>query len=165
MSAVPPATQAPIVTVTIDITAPIDQVWAAVSSPEGYGRFSPEATGARRLSGAGEWAVGDRFVGLNKLWVPWRTQCRVVSCIPHQEFAFESNIGPLPIARWSYSLSESAPGTVTVTEQWTDRRRGLAATLAAPSGLVVGRGRDAAQHNRASMERTLRQLKAVLESV
>lgn len=151
------------VVATIDIAAPLEKVWLAVSSPEGYGRCSPEATGARRVSGHGDWAVGDRFVGTNRAKVLWRTSCRVVAAVVGREFAFESDLGPLPIARWSYEL-EDLGGVVRVTEHWVDRRRGVAAALAAPSGWVVGRGGDAALHNLRTMQETLRRMKAALEA-
>ena len=51
---------------SIDIAAPPSAVWAAVSDPCSYGRWSPEATGATRRSGSGTWAVGDRFTGHNR---------------------------------------------------------------------------------------------------
>lgn len=147
----------------VNINAPPDRVWAAVSDPCGYGRWSPEATGATRTSGSGAWAVGDRFTGHNRARHAWRTQCRVVAAQKEQRFAFDVNVGPLPIARWAFELTALPGGGTRVTQRWTDRRDGLLGLLAKPAGVPVGRGYDAAKRNRQTMRATLDALKADLE--
>ncbi|TEX52356.1 MAG: hypothetical protein B7C55_00825 [Actinomycetales bacterium mxb001] len=147
----------------VTIAAPPSAVWAAVSDPCGYGRWSPEATGAQRTSGDGAWAVGDRFTGLNKARLSWRTQCRVVVAQTERRFAFDVNVGPLPIARWAFELEELPDGRTFVTQRWTDRRDGVLGALAKPAGIPVGRGYDAATRNRQTMRATLDALKAELE--
>ena len=149
-------------TVAIDAAPPA--VWAAVSDPCGYGRWSPEATGAIRRSGSGPWAVGDRFTGRNRAWVPWTTQCRVVAARTDRRFAFDVDLGPFPIARWSFELEPLDTGGTRVTQRWTDRRVGVLGTIAKPAGLAVGRGYDAATRNRITMRATLDALKRDLES-
>jgi len=148
---------------SVVVRAPIDGVWAAVSDPCGYGRWSPEALGAVRRSGSGPWAVGDTFTGRNKVWVPWTTQCRVVASDPEREFAFEVALGPVMLARWAYELREVAGGT-EVTERWTDRRDGPVGSVVRPIGVFVGRGVNAAERNRVTMRATLDALWADLES-
>ncbi|MFM7598060.1 MAG: SRPBCC family protein [Actinomycetota bacterium] len=148
--------------VTID--APPAVVWAAVSDPCGYGRWSPEATGATRNSGTGAWAVGDRFTGLNKARLSWRTQCRVVAAQSERRFAFDVNVGPFPLAQWAFELEALPDGRTRVTQRWTDRRDGVLGALVKPAGLPVGRGYDAATRNRQTMRATLDALKADLES-
>ena len=147
---------------TIDIAADPKVVWAAVSDPRLYGRWSPEATGAKRRSGSGPWAVGDRFVGTNRAKVRWSTRCRVVAADPEREFAFEVSVGLAPLARWSYELAP-IPGGTRVIERWIDRRDGIRGVLVRPAGLFVGRGYDAATRNRATMVATLATLKRDLE--
>lgn len=147
----------------VTIAAPPDAVWAAVSDPCGYGRWSPEATGATRRSGSGAWAVGDRFTGHNKARVSWRTQCRVVVAQTDRRFAFDVSVGPFPIARWAFELEALPNGQTRVTQRWTDRREGVLGVLAKPAGLPVGRGYDAATRNRVTMRATLDALKADLE--
>ena len=147
----------------VTIAAPPSAVWAAVSDPCGYGRWSPEATGAQRTSGDGAWAVGDRFTGLNKARLSWRTQCRVVVAQTERRFAFDVNVGPLPIARWAFELEELPDGRTFVTQRWTDRRDGVLGALAKPAGIPVGRGYNAANRNRQTMRATLDALKAELE--
>jgi hypothetical protein len=147
----------------VDIAASPADVWCAVSDPTAYGRWSPEATGAVRRTGAGAFAVGDRFTGRNRLALPWTTRCRVVAAQIEQRFAFDVAFGPVPIARWSYELVPLPEGGTRVTERWTDRREGILGAVVRPAGLLVGRGYDAAERNRATMRETLSNLKADLE--
>lgn len=149
---------------TVAIDAAPSAVWAAVSDPCGYGRWSPEATGATRRSGSGPWAVGDRFTGRNRLWVPWMTQCRVTAARTDRLFAFDVDLGPFPIARWSFELEPLEAGSTQVTQRWIDRRDGFLGATAKPAGLAVGRGYDAATRNRITMRATLDALKRDLES-
>lgn len=151
------------VSTSIDIDAPVAAVWAAVSDPQEYKRWSPESTGAIRKTGTGPWAVGDRFTGSNSASVKWSTQCRVTAAVQDRRFAFDVRIGPIPIARWAYELESLPGGTTRVTERWTDRRDGILGAIVKPAGLLVGRGYDAAAHNLATMRATLQSLKADLE--
>jgi uncharacterized protein YndB with AHSA1/START domain len=152
------------VTESIQVDVEPSVVWAAVSDPASYARWSPEAVGVRRRgAGSGPWTVGDRFTGINRTMVTWVTQCRVVVAEPDSEFAFEADFGPLPVSRWAYELAADAGGT-RVTERWTDRRTGLAGFVMRPAGWMVGRGADAARHNRRTMRATLEAMKAELEA-
>ena len=115
-------------------------------------------------TGGARWAVGDRFTGLNRARVSWRTQCRVVAAQSERRFAFDVSFGPFPIARWAFELQALPDGGTFVTQRWTDRRDGVLGALAKPAGLPVGRGYDAATRNRQTMRATLDALKADLES-
>lgn len=148
---------------SVDVSAGIEKVWAAVSDPLAYPRWSPEASGARRLRGTGAFAVGDRFVGRNKATLTWWTVCTVVEVQPQRLFAFDVDLGPLPISRWSYQVEELAADATRVTETWHDRRTGLLGAPVRRSGRLLGRGRDAAAHNRETMQDTLRRVKVELE--
>lgn len=151
----------------VDIEAPRERVWAAVSDPAAYRRWSPESAGIRRLDGERPepWGVGQRFVGVNRVWVPWVTVCRVVAADEDAgRFAFDVDLGPFPVATWAYELEELPDGRVRVTERWHDRREGLRGAVMRPAGLLVGRGRDAAVRNRTTMRATLAALRADLES-
>ena len=149
----------------IDIAAPPAVVWSAVSDPSQYGRWSPEATGARRRGKAnGPWSLGDRFFGTNRHWVPWATNCRVAAAVPLEEFAFDVDLGPFPLSRWAYELSPLPDGGTRLAERWTDRRVGWMGTLVKPTGLLVGRGMDAAGRNRETMRATLAAIKSDVEA-
>lgn len=151
------------VTSQIRIEAPIDAVWAMVSTPDNYPRWSPEATAIRRISGEGPYRVGDKFAGSNRIWLPWTTLCTVTEVEPHVRFAFLASFAGASIAEWGYSLRETEGGCV-VTETWDDRRHVVSKVALVPLSVTLGRGRDAASHNRRGMAATLAALKADAEA-
>jgi uncharacterized protein YndB with AHSA1/START domain len=150
----------------VEIATSRAAAWAAISDPTKYARWSPEHTGIRRLgSGSDLWAVGDRFIGTNQMWFRWSTTCTVATVEPEHAFAFDVVYLHFPVARWEYSLADGATaGTVRVTERWIDHRVGLIGTPTRFVGVFVGRGLNAADHNRRTMQATLQALKLELES-
>lgn len=153
------------VTESIAVDAPPEVVWPLVSDPANYARWSPEATGVRRRGGSGTWRVGDVFVGSNKAWLRWSTTCTVTAADAGRgEFAFDVDFARFAIARWSYSVTPTPDGGCVVTESWTDRRSGVLGALIKPSGVLIGRGIDAATHNAQTMRATLAALKAEVEA-
>lgn len=152
------------VTVELDVDAPADEVWPLVSDPDNYPRWSPEATGTRRVQGSGLWRVGDVFIGANRARLPWVTRCEVIAADPTARvFAFDVDFGPLPVARWQYEVREREGGS-TVVESWWDRRRGAPRPLIDMAGRLLGRGRSAVEHNRSTMAATLAALKDQAEA-
>lgn len=151
-----------IVVEEIQIAAPHQTVWSLVCQPENYPLWSPEATGIRRRSGSGPWQVGDTFMGTNRIRVPWFTICTVTERVELHRFAFDVDLAPLPIANWAYEVHPDGDG-VMVREIWTDRRTGPLGSPVKLAGPLIGRGRDAATHNRASMRATLAALKSAVE--
>jgi hypothetical protein len=155
-----------IVTESIRIDAPKALVWGLVSDPANYARWSPEATGVKRRSGEGAWRAGDRFVGSNRAWLGWSTGCTVVTADEESgEFAFEVDVARVAIARWAYLVTHQGEGGCLVTETWTDRRTGPIGGLIKPSGVLVGRGLDAATRNRQTMRATLAAVKVEAEGL
>jgi len=150
------------VAVQTTICAPLPIVWSLVSDPGNYAQWSPEAQSITRRRGEGPFAVGDTFIGSNRVRLPWLTVCTVVERSEHQRFTFDVDVGPIPIARWSYEL-DAHDGDMLVREIWIDRRTGVLGTPVRLVGPLVGRGWDAAEWNRRSMEATLRALKAQCE--
>lgn len=151
---------------SVVIAAPPALVWSAVSDPTAYGRWSPEATGARvrgRGRDAGPLRVGDVFTGRNRVWLPWATRCEVVAVDEERRFAYDASMAGLPIARWSFELQPRPDGATGVTQVWEDHRTGARGAVMRPAGLVVGRGLDASRRNEATMRETLRRLKNDLE--
>jgi uncharacterized protein YndB with AHSA1/START domain len=151
------------VTSQIRIEAPLESVWELVSDPGNYRRWSPESIGMRRLSGSGAYAVGDKFAGTNRIWLPWTTFCTVTQVSPLRRFAFLASFAGAPIAEWGYTLAEVDGGCV-VTETWDDRRHAAARLALVPLSMALGRGRDAAAHNSRAMAATLAALKAEAEA-
>lgn len=149
------------VSVSREIAAPPDRVWAMVSDVTRMGEWSPETTSCVWKGGATGPAVGARFVGRNRSgWRRWSTGCRVVACEEGRTFAFDVDAGPLGVARWRYDIEPTEQGC-RVTETWTDRRGAL---VRGTSPLLTGVG-DRPGHNRAGMEATLERLAAAAESV
>jgi uncharacterized protein YndB with AHSA1/START domain len=142
------------ISVTREIAAPPEQVWALLSDMTRMGEWSPEATGGRWLDGATGPAPGARFKGTNKAgWQRWSTTCTVTECVPGERFSFAVTAGPAKVATWSYAIEPTASGC-RVTESWTDDRSPF---FAGVSKRVTG-VKDRAEHNRANMERTLESL-------
>jgi hypothetical protein len=65
----------------------------------------------------------------------------------------------LPVALWAYEITPTESGC-TVTESWTDLRRGFFKPIAAKATGVS----DRAAHNGSTMEQTLANLAAAAES-
>ena len=150
------------VRVSIEIEAPVETAYALISDPENHCRWSPEATGVRRLTGSGPWRVGDTFTGKSRQRLSWSTKCQVTKSSQADGFYFAVTMGPLPVATWGYEVAESN-GSCVVTEVWKDQRTFLSRVILRPIPVLLGRGWDAAEHNRRSMQHTLGELKEEAE--
>ncbi|HYF47162.1 MAG TPA: SRPBCC family protein [Acidimicrobiales bacterium] len=155
----PGAGRETVVTVSREIEAPAEEVWAMVSDISRMGEWSPEATGGKWLKGADGPAVGARFRGRNQRgWRRWSTTAEVVECEPGRSFAFDIHVGPFTVARWSYRFEPTAQGC-RVTEVWEDKRQAFMHAL----GRVATGVSDRATHNRQGMEQTLERVAAAVE--
>ena len=148
------------ISVSREIAAPPERVWALVSDMTRMGEWSPEATGGRWLGGASGPASGARFRGTNRSgWQRWSTTCTVTACEPGRRFAFAVTAGPAKVATWDYEIEPTASGC-RVTESWTDDR---APFFAAVSGRLTG-VKDRTEHNRTNIARTLEALERAATS-
>ena len=148
------------VTETIRIDAPPERIYDLVADVAGMGRFSPEATGA--LGAPSQASVGDAFWGTNRHgpWF-WVTRCRITAADRGRAFAFDVDLGPLPISAWEYRIEPDGQGCL-VTETWVDRREGLRGRAMRVGGsLIIPGPRD--EHNRGTMRATLEALRAAAE--
>ena len=107
--------------VTVDIAAPVETVWALVSDVTRIGEFSPETFEAEWLDGATGPQVGARFRGhvrRNGIGPVYWTTCTVVAADPGREFGFEV-LGPggAVVNTWRYRLEPCSDGT-NVTESF-----------------------------------------------
>lgn len=135
------------------------RLYSLVSDVTNMGRWSPETTSCRWVKGATGPVVGARFRGRNRSgWRRWSTTSTVVAADPGERFAFEVDLGPVPIARWTYEFHPDGEGT-RVVEIWDDRRLPSFKRLSA----VVMSVPDRPGHNREGMEATLAALKASVE--
>jgi hypothetical protein len=109
---------------SIHVAAGPGEVYALVSDLPRMGCWSPECTGVTWRGKTRAPVEGARFIGHNRRGkVRWSTFGEVVAAEEGRRFAFEVTLGPVPVARWEYTLDADGSGC-TVTEQWTDRRPG-----------------------------------------
>jgi Polyketide cyclase / dehydrase and lipid transport len=145
----------PTISVSRDMPASAERVFALVTDLPKMGELSPENAGGEWLAGATGPAVGAKFKGTNgKGQKTWTTEATVAEFRPHEAFAFEVNVGPVKVARWSYAIEPKGDGC-TVTETWTERRPKLLQVL---FGKTVSGVADRASFNKASMETTLQRV-------
>ena len=148
------------VSVTREIGAPAELVWAMVSDVTRMGEWSPENEGCTLLGGVTAAQPGARFRGVNRNGKKkWTTMGTVVDAEPGRRFSFRVTAGGLKVSEWSYTF-EPTPDGCLVTETWVEQRGRLAKALGKPVSGVA----DRAAHNRAGMEQTLERLAAVAES-
>jgi uncharacterized protein YndB with AHSA1/START domain len=148
------------VSVSQEIGAPAEQVWAMVSDVTRMGEWSSETEGATWLGGATGPQPGARFRGMNRNGKKkWKTVAVVVDAELGHLFSFRVTAAGLKVAQWRYEF-ETTPTGCRVTESWTDQRGRIAKSLGKPVSGVT----DRATHNRATMEKTLERLKSAAES-
>lgn len=114
-----------VVSNSVVVDAAPDDVYALVSSPAEYHRWSPENIAADR---PGSLHVGDRFIGTNRRFgLRWITESVVTVAEPGQRFAFrverwgrKRRTVRVKVATWEYSLTpvergvrSPRPGTTT----------------------------------------------------
>jgi uncharacterized protein YndB with AHSA1/START domain len=149
------------VSVTKDIAAPAETVWAMVSDVTRMGEWSPENESAEWLGNATGPHPGATFRGTNcNGKKKWQTVATILDADPGRAFSFRVKAaGGLKVAEWHYAFEPTATGC-RVTETWIDQRGFLVKSLGKP---VSGVG-DRAAHNRAGMEQTLARLASAAET-
>ena len=140
------------VSVSRNINASSDAVWALVSDLPRMGEWSPENKGGEWLGGATGPALGAKFKGNNTNGKKkWSTTATVTECVPGREFGFDVVSGPVKVAHWGYAIESTGAGTCIVTESTTDRRSKFAARF----GKLFSGVADRAVFNKQSIEETL----------
>ena len=149
-----------VVSVSRDVAASPEVVFALVSDLTRMGEWSPENTGGRWAKGATGPAVGATFKGTNANGRrKWTTDVTVTRCEPGVAFAFDVDAGPLAVANWAYTI-EPTEGGCRVTETWVNRSGWLVRTT---GSWLSGRKHDEA-YTRTAMAETLDRLAAVAEA-
>lgn len=156
---------------SIVIQAAPSRIYEYVSNPALMGRWSPENLGATVRGDADGAYVGMEFDGHNKRGgFRWTTRCTVTAAVPGRRFAFRVHaIGrrrPVlrgRIATWEYRF-DAIDGGTRVTETWRDDRRAWPDALANAFDRLATRGHTFADYQRGNIRRTLRNLKAAMES-
>jgi uncharacterized protein YndB with AHSA1/START domain len=148
------------VSVTRDIAAPVERVWAMVSDLTRMGEWSPENVGATWLHGATGPQPGAKFRGTNRNGnKKWDTVATIIDVQPCRLLAFGVTAVGFKVAEWRYAFEPTSTGC-RITETWIDGRGRIAKALGKP---VSGVG-DRSAHNEAGMVETLERLKAAAES-
>lgn len=147
------------ITISREMTATPDAIWALVSDLPRMGEWSPENQGGAWIKGATGPAVGARFKGNNKHGAKtWSTIAKVTACAPGKEFGFHVAVGPINVADWHYAIEDLGAGKCRVTESWTERRHPLVQKLGERTSGVA----DRVETNRSGMSETLRRLDETL---
>jgi uncharacterized protein YndB with AHSA1/START domain len=148
------------VSVTTEIAAPSEEVWAMVSDLTRMHEWSPESDGTTWMKGATGAIPGAAFKGTNRAGKKkWATKGTVIEAEPGRVLTFRVTAFGMKVALWSYRIEPTASGCA-VTESWNDQR---GAFIKATGKMATGVG-DRQAHNRAGMEATLRNLKAAAEA-
>lgn len=147
------------VTVSRDIDASPQTVYALISDVTRMGEFSPETRGAAWLGGATAPVVGARFKGRNGIGIlRWSTKPTVTAADAGRRFAFDVP-GPSH-SQWSYDLEPLPAGGTRVTESIAQSQPlPLAIRLMQRAAGVT----DRAEHLRGGMMTTLDRLAAAAE--
>jgi uncharacterized protein YndB with AHSA1/START domain len=147
------------VSVTTEIRAPAEQVWAMVADLPRMAEWSPENDGATWRKGATAAVPGATFTGTNSRGKKtWNTVGTVLEAQPGKVLSFRITAVGMKVAVWRYRFEPTDTGC-QVTETWADERNALVKVLGKPVSGVA----DRASHNRAGMEQTLASLKAAAE--
>lgn len=146
--------------VSREIAASPETVWAMVSDLPRMGEWSGENVGGTWLKDASGPTVDAKFRGRNRNGIRrWSSNVRVVESSSPERFAFDVSLAGIPIAAWSYVIEPTATGC-RVTESWTDRRPGWFRPIATIATGVA----DRPTHTRAGMKDTLDRVAASAES-
>ena len=148
------------ISVTEEIAAPAELVWALVTDLPRMGEWSPENLGGEWTKGATGAAVGASFKGRNRNGKKaWSTSVKVNELDAPKKFSFALMALGKNWCDWVYEITPSTSGC-TVTHSWIDHRSKIANIL----GKLVTGVSDRSEHNRRNMEQTLKNLKAAAEN-
>lgn len=139
------------VSVTRDIPASQDKIWAMVTDLPRMGEWSPENRGGQWESPATGPTLGATFKGRNERGKrSWGTKVIVNAFEPPTKFSFSLMVGRSNWCDWVYEITPTATGC-TVIHSWVDHRSAFAGFL----GKLVSGVSDRASHNKVNMEATL----------
>lgn len=150
------------VSVSIDIAAPPEKVYAMVSDLPRMGEWSPENTGGKWVGGASAAVPGAKFMGNNKHGKHnWTVPVRITDATAPRRLEFVVGMGPIKGATWRYEIAATAAGC-KVTETWEDTRIGLLRSDRV--GKLVTGVTNRTAFARTSIETTLANLKKAAEA-
>ena len=148
------------VSVTREVSASAERVWALVSDLPRMGEWSDENVGGRWLDDPPGPIAGAAFRGANRNGIHrWKTKVIVVDSVPGEVFRFRVLFFGISISEWAYEFEPTSDGC-RVSESWTDHRPGWFKPVAR-LGTGVG---DRVERTRDGMAVTLDRLAATAET-
>lgn len=152
----------PELSISRDIAASPEAVFAAVSDVTRMGEWSPENHANTWKDGVTQAEIGARWVGENRNGdFEWSTESRVSELVANERFYFEClapTFNDFHFANWGFDIEATDSGC-RVTQHWQDLRPEIAKQ---GSSEISGVG-DRTAHNKAGMEATLNGLASALE--
>jgi len=149
-----------IVSSSIEIGAPPNEVYALLSDVTRTGEWSPECVSCRWLDGATSAAEGVRYRGSSRNgWRRWSTTSTIRVARPAEELTWDVSYLGRPVARWTYGLADLDSGRTRLTESVDDRRERW---LQLVSPWITG-SRDRAARNADTIGTTLERVKKIAE--
>ena len=110
------------VSVSVEINAPVEKVWAMVTDLPRMGEWSPENQGGEWADGATGPAVGATFKGKNGNGKKnWSTSVKVNAVDAPRKFSFGLMVFGKNWCDWVYEIEPTATGC-RVTHSWVDHR-------------------------------------------
>jgi hypothetical protein len=150
----------PTVSSSIDIHAPVGDVYALVSDVTRTGEWSPECVSCRWLDDATHAEQGARYRGRSRNgWRRWSTTATIRVARPDAELTWDVTYLGRPVARWSYELTALDDGRTRLTESVDDQRERW---LQVVSPWITG-SRDRAARNADTIGTSLERIKAIAE--
>jgi len=150
----------PTVSSSIDIHAPVGEVYALVSDVTRTGEWSPECVSCRWLDGATHAEQDARYHGRSRNgWRRWSTTSTIRVVRPDAQLAWDVTYLGRPVARWSYELTALDDGRTRLTESVDDQRERW---LQVVSPWITG-SRDRAARNADTIGTSLERIKAIAE--
>ncbi|MGB6059770.1 MAG: SRPBCC family protein [Microthrixaceae bacterium] len=147
-------------TITRDIAAAPEVVYAAISDVTRMGEWSPECYSCEWHEGFDGPAVGAIFDGHNRHGEhEWTSECRIVQADPGSAFVFECYMFDFHFSTWGYQIEPTEDGSL-VTEWNEDLRPESALEFSKKMSGVEDRG----ERNRETISGTLERLAAALEA-
>lgn len=99
--------------VSVHSAATPEDIWALLRDVTQMGRWSPECTGGRWLSGASDPLPGRRFRGTNRIGrLQWSTTCTVIAAEPGRLLVFDARHWSGATTRWVFELRPEGSGTL-----------------------------------------------------
>lgn len=138
------------VTASVDVAAPAEEVWAAVSDVTRMSRWSPELRRVVVL-GSPKQGLGTTFLGFNRRgWAAWPTTSKVVRFEPGRAIAWRTRESG---ATWTYELSGNGAGTRLVGRRELPSYSLGTKVMAPLIGGAQGHDRELADGIRTTLER------------